>query len=318
MDTTLTGLLPPAGSTIAPEVDAIFKFLFYASIFFIVIIYSAIIYFVVRYRRKKGVKPGKTAGPSHSTALELTWMVIPLILVIIVFVWGFKSFMRMSVVPKDAMEIKVTGQKWFWSFDYPEGVTTVNTLVVPINQPVKLLMSSKDVIHSFFVPSFRVKRDVLPNRYTIAWFEATQLGETDLFCAEYCGSKHSEMIGKVKVVSDREYKDWLETQSTAGEGLTPRDFGARLYVGKGCSSCHSMDGTPGNGPSFLGVYNHQATMKDGSTILVDENYLRESILEPATKIVAGYQPIMPTYQMILKDREVDALITYIKSLEEEL
>jgi len=317
MDTTLTGLLPPEGSTIAPEVDALFHFLLIASIFFLVLIYGLIIFFVIKYRRRKGEEEVKRDVPSHNTVLELSWMIVPFILVLFVFFWGFKTFMKMSVVPKDAMEIKVTAQKWFWSFDYPEGISSVNELVVPVSQPIKLLMSSKDVIHSFFVPSFRIKRDVLPNRYTIAWFEATTEGEYDLFCAEYCGSKHSQMIGKVKVVSDREYKDWLEKEASAGQDMSPRDFGAKLYIGKGCSSCHSVDGTPGNGPSFLGIYNHEAKMNDGSSNLVDENYIRESILNPAAKVLAGYQPIMPTYQSLLKDREIDALIAYIKSLSEE-
>jgi len=280
-----------------------------------VVVYGGVLYFSVKYRRKKGETPGVSAGPTHNTTLEVAWSIIPLVLVMIAFYLGLKTFVRMSVVPKDAMEIKVTGQKWFWSFDYPDGTSSVNELVVPVDKPIKLLMSSKDVIHSFFVPNFRIKRDVLPNRYTIIWFQATNTGENDLFCAEYCGTKHSGMIGMVKVVSDREYEQWLVAANSAGEGVSPAVYGAKLYGSKGCSSCHSTDGTPGNGPSFKEVFNHSVKLGDGTQIVADENYLRESILNPAAKTVAGYQPIMPTYQSLLKDRDIDALIAYIKSLE---
>lgn len=313
MDTTGTFFLPPSGSTFAPEVDALLAFLFYVSLFFMVVIFSAIIFFLIKYRRRAD-KPEIGTGPAYSTPFEILWTAVPLVLVLIIFVWGFRVYMRMSVVPKDAMEIKVTGQKWFWSFAYPEGATSVNELVVPVDKPIKLLMSSKDVIHSFYVPGFRIKRDVLPNRYTIAWFQATHEGHYDFFCAEYCGSKHSEMIGTVRVVNEREYKDWLESSAKAGEGLSPAEFGARLYASKRCVGCHSIDGTPGNGPSFLGVYGHEVTLSDGGKQTADENYLRQSILDPTAKVVAGYQPIMPTYQALLKDNEIDALIAYIKSL----
>jgi len=314
MDTTGTLFLPPSGSTMAPEVDALMTFIFYVCIFFGVIVFGGVILFSIKYRRRRQVQV--EAGPSHSTALEIAWSVLPLILMMIIFFWGFRAYMKMSVVPKDALEIKVTAQKWFWSFAYPDGATSVNELVVPVGKPIKLLMSSKDVIHSFFVPSFRLKRDVLPNRYSIAWFEATQQGAFELFCAEYCGSKHSGMLGKVRVVNDREYTDWLAASGKAGEGLSPVEFGAKLYESKECVTCHNIDGTRGDGPSFLNVYNHEVMLKDGSKLIADENYLRESILHPEAKVVAGYQPIMPTYQTLLKDAEVDALVAYIKSLSQ--
>jgi len=313
MDSTGTLFLPPSGSTLAPEVDALMAFILYVCIFFSVIVFAGIIFFSIKYRRSRQ-KAEAEAGPSHSTALEITWTLVPLLLVMIIFVWGFRTYMKMSVVPKDALEIKVTAQKWFWSFAYPEGATSVNELVVPVGKPIKLLMSSKDVIHSFFVPAFRMKRDVLPNRYTITWFEATQEGNFDLACAEYCGSKHSGMIGKVRVVTDRAYADWLVSSSKAGEGLTPVQFGAKLYKSKECITCHSIDGSLIEAPSFLGVFGHEVAFNDGKRLIADENYLRESILNPAAKVVAGFQPIMPTYQTLLKDAEVDALVAYIKSL----
>jgi cytochrome c oxidase subunit 2 len=223
--------------------------------------------------------------------------------------------MKMHIVPKDALEIKVTGQKWFWSFDYPEGINTVNELVVPAGKPIKLLMSSKDVIHSFFVPDFRIKMDVLPNRYTITWFEAPEIGNHNLFCAEFCGDKHSDMIGTVKVVSKREYAEWLETGTSLADNMPPEQYGAKLFQSRACYTCHSIKGESSVGPHLNGIFGEQAVMTGGKQFIVDENYIRKSLLEPQADVVAGYQPVMPTYQGILKDRDVDALIAYIKSLK---
>ncbi|HHL72367.1 MAG TPA: cytochrome c oxidase subunit II [Bacteroidetes bacterium] len=314
MDSTGAVWLPEAASTVAGEVDALFYFIFYASLFFFVLVTSAMVYFAIRYR-KRG-KRVLTSSISHNTALEVTWTVIPTILVFVIFIWGFKDFLNLHVVPRGATEIKVTGQKWFWSFDYPEGLSVVNELTVPVNKPIKLLMASKDVIHSFYVPSFRVKMDVVPNRYSIIWFEATQTGEYNLFCTEFCGKGHSEMIGKVNVVTEEEYEDWLLENADPSEGLTMEEFGAKLYKSKACVTCHTIDGTASQGPSFLGIYGKNEQLTDGSSVLVDENYLRESFLNPAAKIVKGYQPVMPPYQGLLNDKEVDALIAYIKSLSQ--
>jgi cytochrome c oxidase subunit 2 len=314
MDTSTSLILPPESSTIAGEVDALFYFILYTGIFLFAVVTLASLYFILKYRRR--TKVTTTSGVAHNTALEIAWTAIPTVLILIVFFWGFKTYIKMNVVPKDAIEIKVTGQRWFWSFDYPEGATTMNELVVPVGKPVKLLMSSKDVIHSFFVPNFRIKMDVIPNRYTITWFEATRKGEYNLFCAEYCGKGHSEMIGKVKVVSEREYTEWIEAGSALGEGMSLEDFGARLYVKKACNTCHSIDGSANVAPTFKSIYGHEVFIADGSRVLVDENYVREAILNPQAKVVAGFQPVMPTYQGLLKDREIDALIAYIKSLQE--
>ncbi len=308
--------LPTGASTLASDTDALWWFLVYLSLFFFLLISTGVIYFAVKYRRKKGDEEKVVIGPSHNPGLEALWIIIPSILVFIIFVWGFRGFLRQSVVPKDAMEIKVTGQKWFWSFDYPDGATTVNELVVPEDRPIKLLMSSQDVIHSFFVPAFRLKRDVLPNRYTITWFEATDPGDYDLFCAEYCGTKHSEMVGKIKVLPFSDYQKWIAEASVAGEGMTPEEYGAKLFVSKACATCHSADGTAGNGPTFQNLFGSMEKLTSGSSIEVDENYVRKSILEPASDVTAGFQPIMPTYQGLLKDREIDALVAYIKSLGE--
>lgn len=313
MDTTGTIFLPPGQSTVSGQVDSLFYFILYMSIFFFVIVVALSAYFVIRYRRKGKFK--KTSGVTYNVPLEIAWTVIPLILVMIIFAKGFNAYMRLNIVPKDALEIKVTGQKWFWSFDYAEGASSVNELVVPVDRPIKLLLSSKDVIHSFYVPDFRIKMDVLPNRYTITWFQAKNVGEYNLFCAEYCGRGHSQMIGTVKVVNEREFADWLEAGSGSGEGVSPVELGAKLYKSKACFTCHTTDGSPKVGPSFKGVFGNETELEGGAKVKVDENYVRESILEPRAKVVKGFQPVMPTYQGLLKDKQIDALIAYIKSLE---
>jgi cytochrome c oxidase subunit 2 len=221
----------------------------------------------------------------------------------------------MQIVPKDALEIKVTGQKWFWQFEYPNGAKSTNELYVPVGKPVQLMMSSQDVIHSFYVPNFRVKMDVLPNRYSITWFEATKEGEFDLFCAEYCGTSHSRMLGKVFVQSEAQYANWLEENNLAGEGLSLLEYGEKLYKSKACFTCHSIDGNPLTGPTFKNAFGKKERMQSGRTMTVDENYIRESILKPQANVVEGFQPVMPTYSGILNEREVDALVTYIKSLK---
>ncbi len=314
MDTTGTLFMPPGHSTFAGEVDSLFYFILYAAAVFLAIVVFGAVFFAVRYRR--GRKTIASPGPSHNTALEIIWTIIPTILVVIVFFWGFRLYLKMNIPPKDAMEIKVTGQKWFWSFDYPDGASTVNELVVPVDKPIKLLMSSRDVIHGFFIPDFRIKMDVVPNRYTVTWFEATQAGVFDLFCSQYCGKGHSEMLAKVKVLGEREFSDWFVSGTKAGEGMSLADYGAKLYISKACVTCHSIDGAANVGPTFKAIFSQPVRLSDGSSVIIDENFIRESILSPQANLVAGYQPVMPTFQGILNDRELDALTAYIKSLKQ--
>lgn len=314
MDNGGSLFLPPERSTIAPGTDSLFNFIYYSSVILLLIVTAAIVLFVLRYRRQGA--PGLTSGVAHNTKLELIWTIIPTIIVFFVFAWGFRGYLRLYIVPKDAIEVKVTGQRWFWAFDYDNGATSVNELVVPVSKPVKLLMSSRDVIHGFFVPDFRIKMDVLPNRYTTTWFEATDTGQYNLFCSEYCGNKHSAMIGKIRVVGEREYSQWLETGSGTGEGITPAQYGAKLYSTKACITCHSVDGKAGTGPSFKGIFGEAVKLEGGKSATVDENYVRESILSPQAKVAAGYQPVMPTFQGILNDKQLDALVAYIKSLKQ--
>ena len=226
--------------------------------------------------------------------------------------------MKMNIAPKDALEIKVTAQRWMWTFDYPQGINSSSELVVPAGKPVKLLMSSTDVIHSFFVPDFRIKMDVLPNRYTMVWFEAPNVGEHNIFCTEYCGKGHSEMLGKVRVVGEREYAEWLEKSARAWRLVCRWKITAPRFINLAAASPAILSmALPMSVQAFQGIFGHQVGLQDGKQITVDENYIRESVLDPQAKVVAGFQPVMPTYQGILKDRDIDAIVAYIKSLSNQ-
>jgi cytochrome c oxidase subunit 2 len=303
--------MPPGVSTVARHVDWLFNFILAISVFFFLLIVVVMTLFVIRYRRRAGADA--EASARHNTALELTWTVIPLILVAVIFVFGFKGYLDMSTAPANAYEILVDGQKWSWSFTYPNGYVDSN-LHVPVNRPVRLVMTSADVIHSLYVPAFRIKSDVVPGRYSKAWFEATTPGEYELFCAEYCGTSHSGMVATVVVHPPGEFEIWLDKASNFLETMSPVDAGRKLFQVRGCLQCHSIDGSAKVGPSLLGVYGHSEAMADGSTVPADENYLRESILEPMARVVAGYEPLMPTYQGRLKDAEITAIIEYLKTL----
>lgn len=313
MDNTGSLFLPPPHSTMAQDIDGLFNFIYYSSAILLAIVTAIIVLFVVRYRRRGGLT--LTSGTAHNTPLEIIWTVIPSIVVFIIFAWGFNDFIKLHVAPAGSTQIKVTGQKWFWSFDYPEGVSSVNEFVVPVNKPIKLLLSSRDVIHSFYVPNFRIKMDALPNRYTMAWFEATDTGSYNIFCTEYCGTKHSAMIGKVRVVPEPQYVDWIQKASGPAEGESLASYGAKLFAQKACITCHSSDGKAGTGPTFAKIFGHEVDLEGGAKIVVDENYIRESILEPRAKVVRGFQPVMPTYQGLVNDKQIDALVEFIKSLQ---
>jgi cytochrome c oxidase subunit 2 len=302
--------MPPQVSTVAHSVDWLFNFILAISVFFFVLIVVVMIVFVLKYRRREGQTA--EASPSHNTALEVTWTVIPVLLVIVIFFFGFKGFLDMATPPANAYEITVEGQKWKWSFTYPNGYVDEN-LHVPVDRPIRLVMSSADVIHSLYVPSFRIKMDVVPGRYSKAWFEATQPGEYDLFCAEYCGTGHSSMLAHVVVHPPGEFETWLDKASNFLETMSPVDAGRKLFQVRGCVQCHSMDGSAKTGPTLLNVFGRRENLSNGTTITVDENYIRESILEPAAQVVAGFEPVMPTFQGRLKDQEIMAIIEYLKA-----
>jgi cytochrome c oxidase subunit 2 len=304
-------LLPTAGSPHAADHDAAFMFLVLLSTFFFLLIAGLIAWFVWKYRRRG---PGeRTPRITQHLGLEIAWTLIPLAIAMGLFFWGFHDYMQASIAPSDAIEIQVTAKKWIWQFEYPGGIRTLNELHVPLGRPVKLIMSSEDVIHSFFVPSFRVKQDVLPNRYTEMWFQPTEAGVHQVFCAEYCGTGHSDMLARIVVEDDAKYQNWLETGGDEGKSMPLKEFGALLYESRGCATCHSLDGMRGQGPSFKGVFGHTVELAAGKSVLADENYIRESILDPQAKVVKGFEPIMPTFQGLLRQREMNALVEFIKA-----
>ena len=320
MDRLTEYLFPKQVSSFAHDIDNLFFFIFYASVVLFLIVVIGMMYLAIKYRFKKGDEVRLTSSLDHNTFLEVLFFVIPLILVTITFVWGIRSYLNMVIVPDDAIEIKVTGQSWFWTFDYPEGGSTLNELVVPVETPIKIVLSSTDVLHSFYIPVMRAKMDVLPNRYNVMWFDANQAGEYEIFCTEYCGTGHSNMNAKVIVMPQKMYEVWLAEAGSADDDLPLEELGAKLYSKKACNTCHTLDGTALDGPSYLQtsqMWGQERVFDDGSSAIIDENYVRSSILEPQIQIVAGYQGVMPTYQGLLNDRELDALIAFLKTLKED-
>jgi cytochrome c oxidase subunit 2 len=308
--------LPRQASTTAAGVDHLFYAVTAIAIFFFVLITVVLFYFVWKYR----ARPGHVAQASavHNQKLEITWTVIPMSIVVWIFWEGFTEFMNLQMAPENAYEVQVLGQKWKWLFTYPNGVVDDN-LHVPPDEAVRLVMTSQDVIHSLYVPDFRIKRDVVPGRYEREWFHALEPGEYQIFCAEYCGTSHAAMLAKVIVHRTRpEFEKWLEDAGNFLDKLPPEKLwegGQKLYNQRGCKQCHSIDGVSGIGPSFKGIWGHKQPLKDGAEVLVEENYIRESLLNPQAKIVAGYEPVMPTYQGRLKDKEITAIIEYLKTLK---
>jgi cytochrome c oxidase subunit II len=303
-------MMPVTGSEFAGKIDNLYIFLVYLTLFFFLLIVYLTVSFAWKYRRKKeGVL---TPDISHNLALELVWSIIPLIICIGIFFWGFNDFVKAFVAPNDALEINVTGKKWNWTFEYPDGTRSIRSLHVPMNKPIKLIMTSEDVLHSFFIPSMRVKHDVIPGRYTTLTFTPTVAGKHVVFCAEYCGRDHSGMLGDLYVDTPAKYAEWLEKGDEELYKMKPADLGRMVWEMKGCNSCHSLDGSRGEGPSFKGLYGRNEKLRDGSTVLVDENYIRESVLNPNAKVVAGFEPVMPTFQGLLREIEIKGVIAFIK------
>ena len=298
-------IIPDQASTVAAQVDHLFYFLTAVTAFFTVGIFVVILYFALKYRRRPGIKP---VVVETNTTLEITWTAIPLVICLFLFGWAAKLYVQLETPPKDAMEINIIGKQWMWKAQHPEGVREINSLHIPVNRKIKLTMTSQDVIHSFYIPAFRTKQDVVPGRYTQEWFEPTKVGEYHLFCAEYCGSQHSGMIGSVIVMNQSEYQSWLS-------GISPNVpmvlSGEKLFAEKQCNTCHGQ-----RAPTLAGVFGRRVQLNDGSTAVADENYLRESILQPNAKMVAGYPPIMPTYQGQLSEEQINELIGYMKTLKE--
>jgi cytochrome c oxidase subunit II len=302
-------LFPEQASSLANDVDALYLFLVVVTVFFSTLIAAAIVYFAIRYRRRSALdRPPEVHAP---LVLELAWSVIPFLLTIVMFVWGAVLFFAMNRPPDDSMEVAVVGKRWMWKIQHLTGQREINELHVPLGKPVKLTMTSEDVIHSFYVPAFRMKKDVVPGLYNVAWFRATKPGRYHLFCAEYCGTQHSGMIGWVEVMEPAAFQAWL---AGGPAPVSPVAAGEKLFVTLNCVTCHKRD-SPGRGPVLDGLLGAKVLLANGETITADEAYVRESILNPAAKVVAGYQPVMPPYQGQVDEEKLLDLIAYIRTLD---
>ncbi|MEX2381704.1 MAG: cytochrome c oxidase subunit II [Opitutales bacterium] len=305
-------LFPDQASTTAEKVDLLYFVLVGMSGFFMLAIGLTALYFLVRYRRGKQVDRSSRRLPTLS--IELAWIAGPLVLVLILFWWGSHAYLEMQQPPAGAVELYVVGKQWMWQIQHPQGHREIDELHVPVGRPVQLIMTSEDVIHSFFIPAFRVKADVVPGRYTRVWFEPTKAGTYHLFCAEYCGSKHSQMIGRVVVMEAPEYEEWLATK---GERVDPMVVsGENLFRGLGCTGCHSP-GSQIRAPSLEGLFGSPVPVETGGTLIADEQYIHDSILLPEADVVAGYEPVMPSYRGQISEEQLMQLVAYIKSLGAE-
>jgi len=304
-------LYPEQASNFAPKVDNLVLFMIAVCAFFAVVICAAVIYFFFKYQRRR---PDEIGVPIHGDMrLEITWIVLPFFLLMAMFGWGAVIYVDYRHTPNDTLDVYVIGKQWMWKLQQPDGRKEINELHVPVNRNVRLIMGSEDVIHDFSVPAFRVKMDVVPGHYNTMWFRPTKTGKYPFFCSQYCGTNHAVMGGWVTVMEQDDYAKWLSGTSASGD---PVSVGEKLYTELACSTCHLPDGK-GRGPSYFGVYGSHVKLADGSTVLADENYIRESILQPNAKIVAGFQPVMPSFQGLVTEDQILALTAYIKSLKDQ-
>ncbi|HTS00191.1 MAG TPA: cytochrome c oxidase subunit II [Bacteroidota bacterium] len=301
-------LFPPSASTAAPRVDALFTGLMVMTVFFSALIFFAIAFFAIRYR--EGSKANRDNPRSESMPLELTWMIVPLCISFGFYFWATTLYTQTHVAPPGAVDIYVVGKQWMWKIQHQQGNREINELHVPMGRPVRLIMTSQDVIHSFFIPAFRIKQDVLPGRYTTEWFQATKPGEYHLFCAQFCGTSHASMIGRVIVMEPAEYERWL---AGAGTGPPMAGAGEELFQQFGCATCHQANNT-GRGPALAGLSGSTVELEGGGTVVADREYIRESILDPAAKVVRGYKPVMPVFRGQLSPEQVAQLVEYVRSL----
>ncbi len=313
--------MPFSGATYAGDVDWAFYLIYWVSVFFTALIFFLMVFFTIRYRHKIGTATPAHKG-GHSTTLELTWTIIPTIIVLVIFYFGFRSYLAQAVIPPDAYEIQVNGRMWSWDFTYPDGHVD-SELHVPAGVPVRLVLTSQDVIHSFFVPAFRAKKDAVPGRYNKMWFQSDSPGRYQAFCAEYCGTSHSKM-GAIVVVHPLEedgsgimpWAEWEEEARTFRYDIAPAELGKRLYTARGCNQCHTIDGSASRGPTWQNLFGSERQFTDGSSTVADENYIVEAITQPNARIVAGFGGIMPSYQGSLRSHEITGLIAYMKSISE--
>jgi cytochrome c oxidase subunit II len=328
LETEHSWAMPTDASNFADGTDALYMFIMALDALFFVLVIGVMAYFMWKYRRRS--KDQKTSSVTHNGKIEFLWSAIPAVLLVVIFVWGEIDFLKQTVPPQDAIDVRITGRKWFWTAEYPDypGVQLVSgndspeiSLVVPKGRPVRLTMTSDDVLHSFYIPAFRIKRDAVPGRYTNMWFEATRVGEFNIFCAEYCGDQHSTMTGVVRVLEPDQFEAVLQElgKLEQDEGESLADFGRRVYERRGCAACHSLDGTTKTGPSWKGLWGNTREFTDGRSVKVEgaegQNYIRNSILDPNSDIVAGFAPNMPSFQGQLSDEQITALIEFIKTVQ---
>ncbi|MDQ6669443.1 MAG: cytochrome c oxidase subunit II [Chloroflexota bacterium] len=303
----MSGLFaPPQASSIAGQVDALVLLLLVTSVAISAGIFACIVVFCVRYRQRPGNIVGQRV--TRTWRIELAWTLIPTGLAMVPFAWGAWLYLQEAQPPADSIEVYVVAKQWMWKAQQPDGQAEIDGLHVPEGRAIKLTMTSQDVIHSFSVPAFRLKADVLPGRFTTLWFQPTQVGEFRLYCSEYCGTDHSRMLGSVTVMRPADYAQWLTSGATAAN--SPAALGRELYRQYGCVDCHST----GRAPNLQGVYGQPVLLSDNSTVVADENYLRESILAPSAKIVNGYQPSMPSFAGQLDEEQIIQLIEFVKSI----
>jgi cytochrome c oxidase subunit II len=302
---------PEQASNFAGNVDALFLFILLTCLFFAVLVAVLATYAAFKYRR---ISPGEVGSTVHgNTMLEIGWTVIPLVIALGMFSWGAVIYVNYRTAPKDTLDIYVVGKQWMWKLQQPNGKREINELHIPVNRDIKLIMGSEDVIHNFYVPAFRVKMDVVPGRYNTMWFRPTKIGKYHFFCSQYCGTNHAVMGGYVTVMDPADYAAWLSDE--AGN-VDPASAGEKLFTQLACVTCHLSNGT-GRAPSLNGVYGAKVLLADGSTVTADDAYIRESILQPKAKIVAGYQPVMPTFQGLVSEEQILNLTAYIKSLQSQ-
>jgi cytochrome c oxidase subunit 2 len=300
-------LFPEQASSVARYVDELYIFLVLVTGAVSLLIWLVIFYFAIKYRRRPDNELAQEQEPP--TILEIAWTAIPTAIFLGIFVWGSWVFFRLQRVPDEALDVYATGRQWMWKFQHPSGQREINSLHVPVGRPVRITMASEDVIHSLWIPAFRVKNDVLPNRYRTLWFEATKTGRYHIFCAEYCGTLHSGMIGWVTVMQPDEYQRWL----AGGTEGSLASQGEKLFQKYACNTCHTTDST-GRGPILAGIYGKSRPLANGQSVVADDNYIRESILNPQAKIVKGFGPIMPTFQGQVSEEDLIKLLAYVKSL----
>ena len=305
---TSSALFPKEASTIAPYADALYFFLLAMTLVGVLIVGALVFGFSLRYRKERSPEATQIEG---STLLEATWTIIPLVIFLVTFVWGALLYFRIYNPPANSMNIYIVGKQWMWKAEHPGGQHEINTLHVPTGRPVQLTMISQDVFHSYSIPEFRVKREVIPGRYSTVWFNATEPGVYHLFCTQYCGTLHSGMIGTVTALSPDDYQKWTDA-STSGMSLAQN--GERLFASLGCNQCHTGD-AGARGPNLAGLYGKKVQMEDGSTQLANEAFLRDTILNPSSHVPAGYKPIMPTYQGQISEEGLIDLVEYRKSLK---